>query len=325
MKSLLLIAITLCLFGCGKEQVGPAANGTVHLAGYITTSTGSPVASYWRDSIYTDLTKNNTYSEVSSLYVDGSSVLMGGWKVVVNSLPPAVIWQDGTETVIPGAFGSPTLIASRNHQLFGVWFEGPTGWVINRNGTSQPMVDTAYTFGPSAIALLGEDLYTAGASIGPDTYQHAQCWKNEKLIFRESLTSYATSIFVHQNDIYMAGFLYDYEFFPDIACYWKNGQRVNLTDGSVRSVAKSMFVSNTHVYVSGMIGDQAVYWKDGVAIYLTKEGLYSMANSIFVQGSDVHVAGFEHGHPAYWKNDVRQSISNQDKFGQVSFVVVGSN
>ena len=71
--------------------------------------------------------------------------------------------------------------------------------------------------------------------------------------------------------------------------------------------------------------DQAVYWKDGVAINLTTEGTFSMANSIYVQGTDVHVAGYEHGHPAYWKNEKKQDISNQDKFGQVEFVVVGSN
>lgn len=60
-------------------------------------------------------------------------------------------------------------------------------------------------------------------------------------------------------------------------------------------------------------------------IVLTTPGPYSAANSIFVQGTDVHVAGVEHGHPAYWKNDVKQDIQNQDKFGEIKFVVAGSN
>jgi hypothetical protein len=90
-------------------------------------------------------------------------------------------------------------------------------------------------------------------------------------------------------------------------------------------MAKSVFLSDTHVYASGMIDNQAVYWKDGEVTYLTTEGAFSMANSIFVHGSDLHVAGHEHGHPAYWKNNVRQDIPNQDKLGQILFVVVGAN
>jgi hypothetical protein len=328
MKRCIFIAIALSLFGCRKEQVNPADN-TVHLAGFVANFAGSPVASYWKNDVYTNLTNDSIYSNVSSMYVDGSSVLIGGWKVVVNSAPPALIWQDGTETVIDGAFGNP-MIVSRSNNLFGVW-PGTTGWVFHKNGTSQPIIDTAYTFAPMAMALLGDDVYISGYSSSPalpPTYsppQHAQCWKNGQLIFREGEVSNALSIFTHQNDIYMAGQLYTPGQPIGSACCWKNGQRVNLTDGNVNAIAKSVFVTDAHVYVAGMMDDQAVYWKDGVAIALTTSGTYSMANSIFVQGTDVHVAGYEHGHPAYWKNDLKQNIQHQDKLGQVSFIVVGSN
>jgi hypothetical protein len=76
---------------------------------------------------------------------------------------------------------------------------------------------------------------------------------------------------------------------------------------------------------AGMIDNQVVYWKNGDVQALTTPGMYSMANSIFVQGTDVHVGGYEIGYPAYWKNDIKQNISNQDKRGQIRFVVVGSN
>lgn len=330
MKSWILVAITHFLFSCSEEQFNPA-DSTVHLAGFIGNPDGGSVASYWKDGVYRDLTNNNINSQVNSLYVDGSSVLIGGWKRADNSLPPAVIWKDGKETVIDGTFGDPTLIASRNDKLFGVWSEGLPGWVLHRNGIKLPMTDTAYNFGPTALALLGEDMYISGCSVGPTlqeppyhTSQYAQCWKNGQLIFRESEDSYAISIFIHQSDIYMAGYLYGYSS-PNIACYWKNGQRVTLTEGNVNAIATSVFATDTHVYASGTINDQAVYWKDGVAINLTTEGTFSMANSIFVQGTDVHVAGYEHGYPAYWKNDVRQNIANQDRLGQVKFVVVGAN
>lgn len=334
MKGCILIAISLCLFGCSKDDPNPI-DSTVHLAGFVGAYAGIPgatypVASYWKDGAYTDLTHDSIYSQVNSLYVDGGSVLIGGNRRVVNSPSAAVFWQDGKETVIEGAFGEPNLITSRNNNLFGVWHDLSIGAVFSKNGIAQPFIDTAQNIGPTGLALLGDDMYISGCSTYHDwtsadskTYQHAQCWKNGQLIFRESELSNAMSIFIHQNDIYMAGYFDNVAAPNSNACYWKNGQRVNLT--GVKAIALSVFVADTHVYVSGVMDNQAVYWKDGELIVLTTPGPYSAAYSIFVQGTDVHVAGVEHGHPAYWKNDVKQDIANQNKFGYVKFVVVGSN
>jgi hypothetical protein len=44
-----------------------------------------------------------------------------------------------------------------------------------------------------------------------------------------------------------------------------------------------------------------------------------------VQGADVHIGGYENGHPAYWKNDIKQTIEKEDEFGQIKYIVVGSN
>jgi hypothetical protein len=331
MKRCILIATTFCLFGCSKDDPNPIDN-TVHLAGFVTTNHGArPVASYWKNGIYTDLTNDSIDSNVSSLSVDGSSVLIGG-NIRPHVVPSrAVIWRDGTENALDEAFGDP-MIASRNNNLFGVWHTtGGAGWVYHKNGNSQPMIDTALSFGPMAMTVTGNDVYISGYSSSvppaPPTYvapQYAQYWKNDQLIFRESEVSNALSIFVHQNDVYMAGLLYLPGNLTTIACYWKNGQRVDLTDGSGIAIARSVFVTDTHVYVAGMIDNQAVYWKDGDLIPLTTpSGMFSIANSIVVQGTDVHVAGCKNGYPAYWKNDVEQEIANQDKRGEIKFIVVG--
>lgn len=331
MKSYILIAITLCLLGCNNEDIDPV-DSTVHLAGFVANNSGGSLASYWKDSVYTALASAGISSRVSSLCVDGSSVLIGGTKFDISAPPSqSVIWRDGTPAIIDEAFGEP-MIGSSNNNLFGVWNSMvEPGWVFHKNGTSQPIIDTAYDFGPMAMTRLGDDIYISGYSSGPPlppTYsppQHAQYWKNGQLVFRESEVSNGLAIFSHQNDIYMAGHLYTPGGLTSIACYWKNGQRVNLTDGNGTAVARSVFVTDAHVYVAGMISDQAVYWKDGDVIALTTTGTYSMANSIFVQGENVYVGGYQNGHPAYWKNNVRQDIENQDKLGQILFVVVGSN
>jgi hypothetical protein len=324
MKHCILIAIALCFLGCSNEDPAPI-DSTVHLAGYL----GVPdlvVGCYWKDGTYTSLTDDG-YSRANSLYIDGSTVLIGGYKW--GSPPQSVIWQNGVEKAIEGASGGDVLIASRNANLFGVWYT-LTGPVFYKDGTTQPIIDTAYNIWPTALALLGNDMYISGCSsyhdgTKPDspTEQHAQCWKNSQLIFREIEQSNALSIFIHHNDVYMAGYSENIVSPGNNACYWKNGQRVNLP--GVHALAKSVFVTDSHVYASGVIDGQAVYWKDGVATTLTDGGQSSMAHSIFVQGADVHVAGNEHGYPAYWKNDVKQDIANQNERGNINFVVVGSN
>ena len=332
MKRCILIVIILCLYACDEGEPGPADN-TVHLAGYVanTNMDGDGVASYWKDGVYTGLTSGDVLSRVSSMYVDGSSVFIGGSKRIPGTIPNGVMWEDGIETVIDDAIGG-AMIASRNSNLFGVWLgTWDTGWVFHRNGTTQPIVDTAYNYAPMAMTIDGDDMLMSGYSSGPPlppTYsppQHAQYWKNGQLIFRESEVSNGLGIFTHQNEVYMAGIIYPPGGLTSIACYWKNGQRVDLTEVTGVAMAKSVFVTDADVYAAGMIDNQAVYWKNGDVVYLTTEGTFSMANSIFVNGSDVHVAGYEHGHPAYWKNNVRQDIPNQDKLGQILFVVVGSN
>ncbi len=331
MKNYIFILIVLCLFSCGNEDPDPNDNA-VHLVGYLQNSNmdGDETGGYWKDGVFSALTSGNILSRPSSLYVSGSSVLIGGIQRMENSMPAGVFWRDGVKTDIEGAFGEP-MIASHNNNLLGVWNDMTTGWVFHKNGITKPIIDTAYSFAPMAMKNFGEDIYTSGYSSGrpplPPDYsspaQHAQYWKNGQLIFREDQASNALSITLHQNNIYMAGYVSGSDFSK--ACYWKNDQRVDLTDGSKMAIAKSIFVTNEHVYVAGMIDNQAVYWKDGVAVNLTSEGTFSMANSIVAQGDDLHVAGYAQGHPAYWKNDVKQDIDNQDKMGKILFVVVGSN
>ena len=330
-KSYIRIAIALCLFACSHDQVSPIHDRTVHLAGYLGTPDLNTVASYWKDGAYTNLThdtsaNDNIASQVTSLYIDGLSVLIGGRRLILGSRSQTLLWKDGNETVIGEGLGDP-LIASRDNNLVGVWVEPdpPWKWMLHKNGSSQPIIDTALNIGPSSLALLGDDVYIGGCSIGIDHKQHAQYWKDGQLIFRESKESNAMSISIHRNDIYLAGYLWGYGDPTGIACYWKNGQRVNLTDGKVHAIARSIFVTDEHVYVSGVIDQQAVYWKDGEATVLTNGSTLSMANCIFVQEGDVHVGGYEESHPAYWKNDVKQNIENQDQLGKIKFIVVGSN
>ncbi|MGC3943268.1 MAG: hypothetical protein QM762_01805 [Chryseolinea sp.] len=330
MKVQVLIAITLVAIGCNNEDVGPEGGNTVHLAGMIDNGTDGGLASYWKDGVYAALSDPTIASKTTSLYVDGTNVWIGGYKW--GNPTHGVIWRNGTEIKIDNSFAGRTLIAARGDKIYAVWHDATLRWVFQKDNTTKQIIDTAYNFEPNSLALLNEDMYTSGSSvdpISPDpelgyTYQHAQTWKNGQLIFRESKVSYATSVFIYKNDIYMSGSLYDMNI-PNTACYWKNGKRTDLTSESTNGIARSIFVTNDHVYAAGMINDQAVYWTDGEPTFLTNEGVNSMCHDIFIHGDDVHVVGLKNGYPAYWKNDVQQAIENQDKRGQIYFITVGSN
>jgi hypothetical protein len=113
----------------------------------------------------------------------------------------------------------------------------------------------------------------------------------------------------------------------DVAKYWKNGVSVDLTDGTQRGFANSIYVSGTDVYVAG--GEQASlstsvakYWKNGVPVVLPDLGQGALARSIFVSGNNVYVAGWrtktvqiDPTHTwtgpvaTYWKNGVATELT----------------
>lgn len=323
MKSCFLIAILLGFPGCSNEDLSPVdpwtPDSTIHLAGQSGGGT------YWKNGVYNALNEGGL-AQVQSMSVDGSTVLIGGW-----SRDGDVIWKNGEQTIVDTeAAGGVTLVAARGGKVFGVWTTPE--WVIFRGGFTIQIENTGW---PTAMAVLGDDVYIGGSSQGKrhpwgvspfyhlDTY--AICWKNDQEIFRDTVNSYANTIFIHEDDIYLGGHLNQYPSLNVIACYWKNGQRFTLTKENQDAEVRSLFVTDTHLFAAGVINDQAVYWKDGVATFLSRGGISSTANSISVLGTDVYVAGQEDKYPAVWMNGVKQDIPNQDKQGEIKVVVAVSN
>ena len=85
-------------------------------------------------------------------------------------------------------------------------------------------------------------------------------------------------------DVYVAGF--EEKGSGYVAKYWKNGQAIELTDGTTNAAATSISVSGNDVYVCGSIEGNAVYWKNGNPVTLGAGN----ATSITVSGNDVYVA-----------------------------------
>lgn len=193
-----------------------------------------------------------------------------------TNLTSAVYWKDGTEVVLGNAYNT------------------------------------------TDIALYGDDVYVAGnigfPLAGGGSANAAVYWKNGVLIKLGNNPSYANSIAVSGNDVYVCG----YATIDDkyVAAYWKNGQIQSLGN-TPYSAANAIAVVAQNVYVAGNAGENgalAVYWKNGVQIPLEN----GKANAIAVNGSDVYVAGTTSG-AVYWKNGQRVNLNDNTVDTNVTF------
>ena len=134
----------------------------------------------------------------------------------------------------------------------------------------------------------------------------------------------ANAIAVSKGSVYIAGFSRDWKISPavnyidfGIACYWKDGVKIDLPPGTVYSSANAITVSEGSVYIAGSYNDddnisRACYWKDGVKTDLPATS-HASANAIAVSGGSVYIAGHyrESDGPTkacYWKDGVKTDV-----------------
>jgi len=172
------------------------------------------------------------------------------------------------------------------------------------------------------------DVYVAGQEYNEQGISVAKLWKNgiEQNLSDGKIEGSANSVFVYNEDVYVAGYL------GDDAVLWKNGITQRLGIGS----ALSVFVSEGDVYVAGNEYSAqykvtlARLWKNGVTQNLTTEGnFYSDAYSVYVFGNDVYVAGSENikykGVAKLWKNGVAQNLTNPSNYSSANSVFVSGS
>ena len=201
----------------------------------------------------------------------------------------------------------------------------PVYW---KNGAMVAVDNAAWNFSGTSIAVVGSDIYLAGARNGLFYYEWAATsWKNGQ---GTPLGNYAgaTSIAVVGTDVYVAG--WEVENGGFVVKYWKNGQAISLSNRSIEASGNSIVVVGNDIYVAGYEDQVAKYWKNGQAVSLTNGTNQASGNSIAVVGNDIYVAGSEvngsHHAAKYWKNGQAISLTNGSNHANAtSIAVTGSD
>ncbi|KKO89226.1 hypothetical protein AAW12_24250 [Sphingobacterium sp. Ag1] len=207
------------------------------------------------------------------------------------------------------------------------------------NGVNRPFylkdgkeIMLAYSGNVSATAndifVSDGNVYVVGFINSDLTWQYhpksAVLWKNGIIQNLEmptaTLKSEARAVFVSDKDVYVAG-RHQKAGGNWVACVWKNGKVINVTDGSNIARLYDIYVRGNDLYVTGYeindeIGTRGTYWKNGTPTVLENKNSENIVpNQITVLGSDIYVVGtgFDGiGQSAqYWKNGKQSILPSQ--------------
>lgn len=172
------------------------------------------------------------------------------------------------------------------------------------------------------------DIYIAGVGLNKSGVAVATYWKNDSAVSLSSIQSYAHSIAVSGDDVFVVGQQHG------VATCWKNGSAVPLTNQTDYSSAFSVFVSGDDVYISGTVSGNnghlyGVYWKNGIMVPLTEGTTYSQVSQILVSGNDVYVTGstYHEGkeYAAFWKNGNLTELTDGTTSAHAYSIAVSGN
>ena len=275
-------------------------------------------------------------ARATSVFVSDNDVYITGYQLNDNDEKVNALWK---------LFVDQNNISKDNIQKYNEFYSNNREIVAKlwKNGIAQDLSDGDKQNFALSVFVSGNDVYVAGCeNTGNQGYKVAnnlyitthiaKLWKNgiaQNLCNNKSLFSTASSVFVLNKDVYVAGYEVlqskkNQDTFNRVARLWKNEKKQNLSHEN--GYANSVFVSGNNVYLAGCgeyfnsstgeIIYYAALWINGLKHNLTSENKRSAAHSVFVSGDDVFVAGIEYVPPDFsrkkpvlWKNGIAQYLN----------------
>ena len=259
--------VPLCLDDPSSVDSLYVEGSDVYAAGYVNT--GSQLACFWKNGQQFMLNANPG-TVASAIYVYNGVPYSTGY----NSSAQTLYRWEGTEytwvTTGPGSNIATHDIHVHNGIVYiaGNYVDGTDYtacyWM---NQARVDLVTGDSGTQANAIVKHGDNIYVAVTEDVPSGDRRACLWKNsQEYILHEGSLAKATDVFVNGTDVYVTGQYWDGS--NTNACYWKNGERVNVADETSNTYATGIHVTDEHVYVScSYTGGTAIwYWVDGEKI-----------------------------------------------------------
>ncbi|MDR0499043.1 MAG: Ig-like domain-containing protein [Holophagales bacterium] len=211
-----------------------------------------PIAMIWKNGVPQRLTEGNNDTVISSIFVSGNDVYVGGSYFYDNASRSnlATVWKNGIQECVAESLQDS--------------YWGYLGADMRQSSVSSVFISN------NKVYLSGSENY----SINPI----AVLWTDGNRTrltappFTNSSSSSAASVYVSDNNVYVAGSERNGNTGVTHAMLWKNGVPQQLSIGDYGGVARSVFVSGNDVYVTGRqlqnSGTLATLWVNGVPQYL---------------------------------------------------------
>ena len=219
----------------------------VYASGWISAANGLPVAVYWKNNVLTILSDSSFYAVANGIAVIGSDVYVAGQFMNGHMDSSTVIcWKNGVAlplSAYPFSYAT-SVVASGNDLYLGGVSSTANGFSNTasywKNGVLVSLTTGSFGNQVNSIAVNGDSVYAAGFFGQPNN--SAAFWQNGIAIPLSGVTvnypvspgmvtSYASSVTTHGQDIYVAGgtnnIYGNYR-----ALYWKNGLPFFLNNGA---------------------------------------------------------------------------------------------
>jgi hypothetical protein len=282
------------------------------------------IAQVWGNGRLQAITDGEIGSIATSIYVSGDEVFLTGYEYNWDFYPDkAMIWKNGVAQPLTngnheaGSFS----IFPWNDDVYVVGYDSTVA-ILWKNGMRIALSDGKFPTQATSLFVSNGDVYVVGNEQHED-FNKAILWKNGKPQYLSG-GSYATSVFVSGEDVYVAGGN------GLRGMLWKNGVDQILFSNGDNSYASSVYVAGEDVYIAGYELQRdytyaldeysygpakAMVWENGVPNRLTNGSQDAMANSISVSGDDVYVVGHIDNIAVIWKNGIPNSLGKGDATG----------
>lgn len=264
----------------------------LYALGYYSPGPFITVNGYWKNGVFVNLTEGNGFTEVNSIYNNGSDLYITG-----SVGTKAAYWKNGKViTVDDGSYTRATVndmvINNTDIYLAGSAYDITLGYKVPcywKNGIKKTLPSNDSGGDVTNIITEKNDIYISGSIrrypiIGYQTDQAAY-WKNDILntVAKDEFASVATGITIKSTEVYVCGWSERFKESPWTATYWKGGNIVKLSSDYFSS-ATAIAVNGSDLYISGLTSIGAGYWKNGVLTTLAvPDGTYpATANNIIL-------------------------------------------